>query len=752
MSEAKHERVSVLLVDDSTAVRTRLAEILAEHDAVGEIRQASNVAEARLHLQGFAPDTVVLDIEMPGCSGLEMIAELRARQPRPRVIVLTNYPTPEYRNRCLALGADQFLDKTLEFHRVPEIIGGAVQETAPVSDSSANVRQEVDRLLDLFDYHIVGTPAEQCYDDLTAMAARLCDTPVALLTLNDADRQWIKSFNGTPAFGVPDIREHCLRAAASVGPYVVTLPATSASREVAGSQPASRFFAGVPLTTHDGFSLGTLAVLDHRARELDVEQLGHLEALARQVVSLLELRRMALAMRNVNERRSAAERVLEARSSSDALTGLWNRAAFRQALSEKLTLTRSEGTRVACMYLDLDDFKQVNDRLGHAAGDALLRMVADRLRDTLRDSDLIARLGGDEFAIALAGVGDTEQIGLLARRLLERLCSPYPLGGDTVAVRASIGISVAPEDGVDLDELLQRADLALAHVKELGKSEFRFFSRDMRERRLARRELELTLRGALDSGGFRLLYQPRIACDNGMLVGCEALLRWPGAPRHTQDVRTIIEEVEKFGLGEELGYWVVDAACAQLARWRAAGVNMPLLAINITASQMRPGFAARLCAIAAVHDVPLDCLELEISEEHVLEDLQRSTVAIGEIRELGVRVALDDFGTGYAALSLLRSIRFDAVKIDPEIVRSAGTRDRDGTMVSGLVALAHSLGLRVTAEGVETSAQLLALRGDDCDDFQGFLVSPPLEPAALEREARERRVPLAPALTLDIAR
>ncbi|MBX9606814.1 MAG: EAL domain-containing protein [Gammaproteobacteria bacterium] len=735
---------SVLLVDDSTAVRSRLAGILAELDGVGEIREASNLSEARLQLQDFCPDTVVLDIEMPGGSGLEMLDELRAGQPGGQVIVLTNYPTPEYRNRCLTMGATYFLDKTLEFHRVAEIITGAVTEFA---DSPAEVREEVERLLDLFDYRIIGTPAEQCYDDLTAMAARLCAAPVALLTLHDADRQWVKSCNGIALADIPDIRRHCERTALGIAPYVVEAFDEPANEGAGTSRDGHLcFFAGAPLIAENGFSLGTLSVMDYCPRRLDDEQLGFLQALARQVVSLLEMRRTALEFRNVHVRRSMTEKALEARSATDPLTGLSNRVAFRQALGHALVRAQEQRTRVACLYIDLDDFKKVNDDLGHAAGDALLRMVAERLRDTLRDSDVVARLGGDEFAVALVGVGEVDHVALLARRLLDRLGSPYQLGSNVVWVRASIGISVSPEDGNEVDELLQRADLALAYVKERGKSEFHFFAEDLRERRNARLELESRLRRAVEHGEFTLVYQPRIACDNGALVGCEALLRWPGADGFAGNVRTLVEEAEKLGLGEALGDWVVEHACAQLSRWRQQGLAMPTLAINVTSSQMRPEFAARLRDIAAAHDVPLSCLEIEISEDYVLRDLVRAREAIDAIRGLGARVALDDFGTGYAALSVLRSVRFDAVKIDPIIVRSVGGGDLDGAMASGLIALARTLGLRITAEGVETGAQLMALRADDCDDFQGYLISPPLPPDSLAEVAQARRANVPTAL------
>lgn len=724
----------VLLVDDSAAVRQRLAQILEQTPGIGRVTQACDVASARAALADALPEVVVLDMHMPDGDGLELLAHIRERALGVRTIVLTNYPTPEYRQRCLALGADYFLDKTLEFQRVPSLI-----RDAPAADS-VTPDQEMARLLTLLNYQILDTPAEQAFDDLTAIAARVCAVPIALISLVDADRQWFKSRHGTAMECTARSVAFCAHAIASDGLFEVEdarRDARFASNPLTAGEGGVVFYAGMPLTVDGGHNLGTLRVIDHMPRRLDAEQRAALAALARQAVMLLEHRRLGLDLQQQHESRAAMERALQALATRDALTGLDNRNAFRHALEHALTLAQRRRQRLACVYLDLDNFKLVNDSLGHGVGDALLVAASQRVKGAIRESDIFARLGGDEFAVLLHDAGNDAEIAHLAAKIRDLLCAPFVLGEHTVHVGCSLGIALAPDDGTDLDLLLRRADIALYHAKGEGKGDFRFYTPELNERVVQRVRLEQELRVAIDNEEFELHFQPQFTCDDERVSGVEVLLRWPRGAREPLGPAVFVALAEELRLGRRLGTWVLERACAEFARWRAAGIHLERLAVNITASQLYPEFVDEVLTTLARHQLPPAVLELEVVENHIMKDVDLASRVIRSLRNAGVLVALDDFGTGYSSLSLLRELEVDAIKIDRMFIDRVQCGDGDTAIVSALIALAHRLGLRVTAEGVEHTAQLVALRAMDCDHYQGYIASPAVPAAQVAALCRE---------------
>lgn len=719
---------NVLLVDDSAAVRSRLADLLVHTPGVGWVAQAGSVADAQLAIARQLPEVVVLDVEMPGASGLELLDDIRARGLAIEVIMLTNHPTAAYRNRCLELGADHFLDKTLEFQRIPALVGAQHPE-AP--DVSFEPRGEMDRLLSLFAYEILETPAEQAYDDITALAAYLCGTPVGLISLVDADRQWFKSRHGLQLEGTDRTVSFCSHAIEGDDLFVVEdarVDRRFADNPLVQGEQGVVFYAGMPIEVKGGHKIGTLCVIDHVPRQLDDEQRAALRALARQAVSLLELRRMALDLGSLHEQRTALERELETLSTHDSLTGLENRHAFRQGLGRMLSLATRQKSVLACLYLDLDNFKLVNDSLGHAQGDYLLVTAGQRVKHAIRATDLFARLGGDEFGLVLADVASAEEVAHVATKLRALLTAPYQIDGHTVYVGCSIGISLAPDDGTDIDTLLRHADIALYHAKGAGKGDFRFYAPDMNERVVARMNLEAELRVAVTEQQFTVSYQPQIACGSDAIVGVEALLRWPRVGRASVGPNVFVALAEELHLGAQMGTWVLEQACAQFARWRAQGVEITRLAVNVSASQLVPEFVATVMRILAHNAIRPEVLELEIIENQILHDIANAERVLSALRTQGVRVALDDFGTGYSSLSLLRELKVDALKIDRAFVQEVADGNGDTAIVSAMIALAHRLGLSVTAEGVEQPQQLVALRAMGCDDYQGFLASPALAP------------------------
>jgi diguanylate cyclase (GGDEF)-like protein len=427
---------------------------------------------------------------------------------------------------------------------------------------------------------------------------------------------------------------------------------------------------------------------------------------------------------DVTERRKAESHIAHM-ASHDALTDLPNRSSLLDRLSQLRSEPGGEKANesdpaAALLLLDLDRFKEVNDTLGHAAGDKLLRMVSERLRALLAKDDFAARLGGDEFAI-LHPVTNAEDTAELARRVIDALVAPYDLEGHQANIGASIGISLAPADGADPEALLRSADLALYRAKGQGRGDFAFFESEMTAAAHNRRVLELELREALILGQFEAHYQPQINVRTGLVSGAEALIRWRHPVRGLVAPNEFIPIAEEVGLIVPIGEWIMRQACRDAARWRE-GMRV---AVNLSAVQFRGGRLAEMVisALSAGGLVP-GRLELEITESVLLEQTEVTLSTLHQLRTLGVRVSLDDFGTGYSSLSYLRSFPFDKIKIDRSFVREVTASTNGAAIVRAIASLGASLGMETTAEGVETKEQLDLIRAEGCTEVQGFYFSP----------------------------
>ena len=416
--------------------------------------------------------------------------------------------------------------------------------------------------------------------------------------------------------------------------------------------------------------------------------------------------------------------VIERRAEHDGLTGLPNRTLFADRLSRALAHSRRNDRPVAVMVVDLDRFKEVNDGLGHAAGDDLLREVAQRMRSCMREEDTVARLGGDEFAVLLPHVSGVDGAVLVARRLLDAFAAPVDLGGEPVVVSPSIGISLFPQDGEEGDDIVEGADAAMYRAKERGRNTFEIFSPALRTEANERLALEAALRRGLEREEFVLHYQPKIEIATGRVTGAEALIRWQHPERGLVFPDFFIPLAEQVGLVTALGEFVIAAACEQLQAWRAAGLPPLTVAVNVSACQLREGLAEYVSRALRVADVDGRCLELELTESAALESLETTVHQLQELRALGVTCSIDDFGTGYCGLSYLNRLPIDGLKIDRSFITelSGGS----GTIVTAVIALGHSLGLKVVAEGVETADQLAYLFERGCDEMQGYLFSKPV--------------------------
>ena len=432
----------------------------------------------------------------------------------------------------------------------------------------------------------------------------------------------------------------------------------------------------------------------------------------------------------------------------DVVTELPNRSRFHEKLAETLETAKRDATAFAIMFLDLDQFKRINDTLGHAVGDDLLRVIAQRLTRGLRPDDVagvthakamephVCRHGGDEFIVLLNGVATEEDAARAATRLLAILAQPIVLGTHEVFISASIGIVLYPRDGEDLDTLLKNADVAMYHAKAQGRSRFFFYKDSMRAASAQQLSIEHDLRKALEGEQFELYYQPQIEIRTGRIVGVEALIRWNHPTLGMLGPAHFIGVAEEAGLIMGIWEWVLVAALIQHNAWLAQGLPEVTIAVNLSSVQFSdPALAERVEEIARVVGVPLDYLEFEVTESMLLVDSDAALKTLTALRAMGVKIAIDDFGTGYSSLSYLRRLPLDKLKLDQSFIRDAGN-EGDVAITRAIIAMAQSLKLAVVAEGVETQAQIDLLLSLGCTTVQGFLLGRPLPAAATAKLLR----------------
>jgi diguanylate cyclase (GGDEF)-like protein/PAS domain S-box-containing protein len=423
----------------------------------------------------------------------------------------------------------------------------------------------------------------------------------------------------------------------------------------------------------------------------------------------------------------------------DTVTGLPNRVQFHHALDEALQDARRHGTRLAVLFLDLDRFKRINDTLGHAKGDHLLEIFADRLAQCVRPSDTVARgdrqgdrstvarLGGDEFTILLRRIDNSNDAARVASRILEALGAPFELSGHEVVVDASIGIALYPDDGRNADGLLMHADLAMYHAKSRGRANFQFYHPDLNAKAMERLWLESELRRALTLGQLALEFQPQLDLRSDQVIGVEALLRWHHPERGRIPPEKFIPLAEESGLIGPIGAWVLSSACTQAKAWLDQGFGPIRIAVNISSEQLRHvHFVDQVAQALADSGLPPQLLELEITESTAMAEPEIMVLRLTELKRMGIDLAIDDFGTGYSSLAYLQRFPLDRLKIDRSFVRHVVSSANDAGIVTAIIAMAHQLSFEVIAEGVETDDQLTFLRTHRCDQVQGYLASPPL--------------------------
>ena len=695
---------TILVVDDDAGGRRLTRATLSK--AGFTVIEAADGHLALEQLRAGLPDMVLMDVSMPVMDGFTACEALRQLPDGDRVpvVMMTGLDDVESIDRAFQVGATDFITKPINWTILAHRVRYMLRASAAINDLNLNQRR-------LSNAQRIGEMGDWEWDLPTDSVV---PSEQALRIFGHAPDAQGLSFERFLANLHPDdlprLHEACARSAGQ----------------------------------------GDTFAIDHRICDAQ-GQIRHV----RQQVEVVERdeagkpRRLAGAVHDISRRRDAEEQIRRL-AYYDPLTGLPNRLLFTEQLHQAIHHAERNHQQVAIMFVDLDHFKRVNDTLGHGAGDELLRVVSGRLSASLRCQDAvsrldnevegssIARLGGDEFIVMLSGMHRPSDAASVARRLVDALAEPVVVGGTEIFVGSSVGIAMYPNDGVDIDTLLMNADTAMYRAKDAGRGGFQFYDRWMNARALDRLMMESQLRRAMDRSEFVLHYQPRVDVVSGRIVGAEALIRWQHPEKGLVQPLDFIPLVEDTGLVIPIGEWAIGEVCRQIAAWQAEGITPVSVAVNLAATHLRERRLPELVQREMqANGLPPGMLEIEVTESILLVEPEMSLLTAERLNEMGVHLSIDDFGTGYSSLSYLKRLPIHALKIDRSFVRDLAHDPDDAAIITAIIAMAHSLKLKVVAEGVETEAQLAFLRARQCDEYQGFLMSRPMVASAFGEMLRE---------------
>jgi predicted signal transduction protein with EAL and GGDEF domain len=690
----------VLVVDDDRFMRVLARDALEE--AGFAVAQAANGSEALQALEELSPSLILLDLNMPEVDGFTTCREIRRRErsdPTP-ILVLTAANDQESVDRAYEAGATDFSVKPVNWpllaHRVRYLLR-ASRAFSDLRDSEVYLAK-AQRIARLGSWQLDTETDEMHWSDETfrILALRKDEISPSLDALLDAVH--------------PDDREQV------------------------------RYQIVSALQTDKPFTVEHRVLLPGDVVRF-VRQQGEARSTHRDS-------RVTGTIQDVTERKAARDRIRKL-ANYDSLTGLANRRLFRERLQRALTVARSRRHLIGLLYLDLDRFKRINDTLGHSTGDELLVTVAERLRVNLRASDMVtrpggrdfavqlSRLGGDEFTILLSKLSGPEDAEHVARRILREVPKSIEVNGHDVSLTASLGIAIFPIDGQDVETLVKHADTAMYHAKERGGNGYQFFSESMNQTSLRKLRVESRLRRAIEQGELGLHYQPRVDLATRRVVGVEALVRLSDPELGTISPEEFIPIAEDTGLIIPMWEWVLRNACEQSRAWQDAGHSPLCLSVNVSARQFLHQDISHLVG-QTLKRTRLDAkrLELELTESVMIEGGDHPIYVLKDLKRMGVRIALDDFGTGYSALSYVTRLPLDTLKIDRSFISDLGSDPSAAGVTKAVISLAHSLDMRVVAEGVDCETHLRFLEEHGCDEAQGFLFSEPLPPEELTRFLR----------------
>ncbi len=697
----------LLLVDDDLGSLIMAEEALDE--AGFRVLQAENGLEALEVCEKQIPDLIIMDVIMPKMNGFEACEKVRSTDwgEHIPILMVTGLEDIESINKAYEVGATDFLTKPINFFVLPHRVRYMLRskDTADRLRSSQNLLDHAQRIAQLghWEWDRVANQtrwSKGCANLLPLQEATSDNAVMALQNLIHVD-DW-------------DNVLHCFGSA------------VEESRQY-----------------HVEFRV-VLSDSDDKVFRMQAEP---------QCDSQGECVTMLGTLQDITERHNTQQQIHDL-AYYDHVTGLPNRALLYDRLTTTLGRSIRYSKMFAVLFLDLDRFKQVNDTLGHDAGDDLLTQVSQRLSACVRESDqvartqseedpanrhTIARLGGDEFVVLLSQINKPDDAARAAKRIAKRIAESYEILGSVVNISTTIGISVYPADGDDAEKLLKNADIAMYHAKKKGCNRFQFYSEDIQRKAQERFEMEQALRKSIDDQDFRLVYQPKVSASTGNVCGVEALVRWDhptAGPILPYEFITLAEETE---LIIPLGEWIMEAACKQTKIWQQMGFDNLQVAVNCSSIQLMKADIPKLlnCVLSRTNLDP-KFLEIELTESLLLDDAERGIQILENLQAIGIMTAIDDFGTGFSSMSYLRRMPVSKLKIDQSFVREIGSNKSDEAIVSAILTLAKNLDLTVVAEGVETQAQLDFLIEHGCDEIQGYLISKPLEVDVFEQWLKDQ--------------
>jgi len=642
-------------------------------------------------------DVILLDLRLPDASGHEIMAFARQHQPHSRVIIMSGDSHIDSAIQSLRLGAYDYLRKPCEPEELIKTVRNAVHKLK-LERENASMLHQLEQ-------------SEQWHRLLVNVSPDLIYTLDAagnFTYLNDIVERMLGYMPGE-----------------LIGrDYLTIVPPDEAENAL---HHINERRAGERATRNHELQLrrkqDLLSTLSHEGDDQRITvELSSLGMYRPGTQGIGEFLGSYGIVRNVTERKKA-EATIAYQAYHDLLTGLPNRALFKDRLGQAIVQAKRHGQMLAALFLDMDRFKVVNDTLGHMIGDGLLQAVAQRLRGTLREGDTLARIGGDEFMLLLPHIPSRDSVTLIARKVLAALREPFNIEGHELFVGMSIGIALYPDDGDTMESLIKHADIAMYSAKEQGRNDFRFFTQDMRQAHTGRLALENQMRHALDKGEFEVYYQPQVCVLSQRIRGMEALLRWNHPSRGVVPPDEFIPIAEESGLITPISEWVLGTALRQARQWRDAGLPALTMAVNLSARQIEhPRFLETFTHGLRDNLIDGQGLEIEITESTLMRDMDGAIHKLRKLTELGVEISIDDFGTGYSSLSYLKKLPINTLKIDRSFIHDLGSPD-NGSIVTGIASMAKGLKLNVVAEGVETDAQLDYIRDLRCDAYQGFLFS-----------------------------
>lgn len=687
----RHGVPTLLLIEPAGNGSRTIRDVLAEARGILDVDHVTSIPDGIARLEERSVSAVLLDLELPEARDLSALDELRRAAPNVAIMILTRAADQALARRAVERGAnDSVVTDQIDTRSLVQLIAMMFERRASAEQKFVELERADVTLNSIGD------------------AVMTTDTMGNVTYLN-AEAESLTGWTRSEAFARP------LSEVFDVTDGLTGQHAQDPSRLAIDHNKKVRLKGNYILVGREGNE----TAIEHSAAPIHDRQGNILGAV--------------IVFRDVIVSRERRLQMLHL-AEHDALTDLPNRLLLNDRLARSIALARRYGRRLAVLFLDCDRFKHINDTLGHAIGDQVLRSVAKRLTTCVRESDTVSRHGGDEFLVLLSELDHPEDAEAIAQKIVTSVAEPHQISGHELQLTASVGIALYPEDGQDAQSLIMRADTAMYYAKNTGRNRVGFYRSDMEAPAIKRSSIESELRNALDKNELELYYQPTIDLDTGVISGAEALMRWRHPERGIIPPDQFIPAAEASGLIVPMGRWALREACRQAKAWQDAGLPAIPIAVNVSALQFRTaGFLEDIKRFLAETALPSQYLELELTESALMVDSASTTSLLEVLKQSGIMLKVDDFGTGPSSLSYLQRCPVDVLKIDQSFVADINPRPESAPLVRAVIAMGKSLGCRIVAEGVETRQQFAYLRAEHCDEGQGFHFSPPVNAATFER-------------------